>query len=75
MNLDYVGVSAVLTFSESSMDLRQCFNVTILNDTEPEKEEGFFLTVLPVEGRAVISVDASVFIQDSSSELYITLNS
>ena len=64
--MDYIEVFKVLTFGEGS-SVHQCFNMTVVDDTVFEEEEGFFLVVIPEEGKNV-SINASVFILDNDSK-------
>ena len=73
VNSDYVQVSSVLMFG-GGFNFSQCFDVRILEDNIPEEEEGFSLGVVPTEGRSVLFLSTSVFIQDNDGEQLQTVS-
>ena len=62
---DYAEIATNLTFGE----LRQCFIVTILEDSEFEGEERFLLTLQTPKGRSAFgNLTASVIIIEDDGE-------
>ena len=70
---DYEEVNVTLTFSQDSGN-RQCFTITILDNSVFEDEENFILMIL-TESTPVTTVNASVFITDDEGIIIISMKS
>ena len=63
-----MGVTVHLTFGQGSGN-RQCFNVMVLDDLVYEEEENFILT-MQSENVTILTLNASVLIQDDDRKFY-----
>lgn len=64
-NLDFVEFSLQLTFGEL-FETRQCFNVTVLEDSEFEEDENFIIEVITADGQTIIGDNTTTInIQDN----------
>ena len=70
-NVDYASVGITVSFG-TGMENTQCFNITILDDTVFESQEGFFLALLPIDDFIAAGITrSSVFIIDNESMSFI----